>query len=123
MVEQPAPGTVRTISDLLETKARKLGDETLFHYNDTEYSYNTVEENANLIANNLRSRGISKGDIVCIFMYNRPEYLYTLFALAKIGAITAPIDTRFTGDSLVHVLSETETPVVVLDGDTRERYE
>jgi acyl-CoA synthetase (AMP-forming)/AMP-acid ligase II len=56
-------------------------------------------------------------------MYNCPEFLFTLFALAKLGAIAAPIDTRLTDDALAHVLTETDTDVVIVDDNTKSAYD
>jgi acyl-CoA synthetase (AMP-forming)/AMP-acid ligase II len=116
-------GSIQTLGILLEHRAAERGDETFFRYQNEGYSYTEFHERSNAIANELRSAGVVGGDVVCIYMYNRPEYLYMLFALAKIGAIAAPIDTRFTGETLAWVLSETETDMVIVDGDTVSEYE
>jgi acyl-CoA synthetase (AMP-forming)/AMP-acid ligase II len=115
--------SVSTLGALLEHRAAEYGDETFFRYGGTDYSYRELDAAANTIANRLYPDAVTPGDVVCIYMYNRPEYLYLLFALAKIGAVAAPIDTRFTDDSLVHVLSETEADLVFLDGDTKAEYD
>jgi acyl-CoA synthetase (AMP-forming)/AMP-acid ligase II len=116
------PESVRTLGDLLERRVAERGEETFFRYRGEAHSYADLDSRANAIANELYANGVSAGDVVCLYMYNRPEYLYTLFALAKIGAVAAPIDTRFTGETLAHVLSATSGDIVVLDGDTEEDY-
>ncbi|WP_254544764.1 class I adenylate-forming enzyme family protein [Halomarina pelagica] len=114
--------SVRTLGELLERRAAEHGDETFFRYQDTEFSYEEIDSRANAIANRLLSSGVTAGDAVCLYMYNRPEYLYAVFALAKIGAVAAPIDTRFTGETLEYVLSATDADVVILDADTESAY-
>ncbi|WP_255152313.1 AMP-binding protein [Halorarius halobius] len=114
---------VRTLGGLLERRSREFGDETFFRCRGESYSFTELDATATAIANELYANGVAKGDRVCIYMYNRPEYLYTLFALAKIGAVAVPIDTRFTDGPLVHVLAETNAEIVILDGDTVEAYE
>ncbi|MFC7157036.1 AMP-binding protein [Halomarina halobia] len=116
-------GSVRTLGELLERRAAERGDETFFRYQDAAYSYADLDSRANAIANELVSNGVTAGDAVCLYMYNRPEYLYAVFALAKIGAIAAPVDTRFTGETLAYVLSATDADIVVLDADTESAYE
>ena len=37
-------------------------------------------------------------------MPNRPEWLSTFFALAKLGAVVVPINTRFRTSDLAYVL-------------------
>jgi acyl-CoA synthetase (AMP-forming)/AMP-acid ligase II len=121
-VESP-PDSIQTLNGLLAEKATTLGDTNFFYYQNEATSYEELNTKANSIANELLVRGVEPNDIVCIFMYNRPEYLYTIFALAKIGAVAAPIDTRFSGDTLAHVLSETDARILILDADTTAEYE
>ncbi|UHQ96202.1 AMP-binding protein [Natrinema halophilum] len=114
---------IRTMKELIETTATDHPKRTFLRYRNETYTYAEIDERANAIANSLYSQGVRQGDFVCLFLYNRPEYLTTLFALAKIGAISAPIDTRFNGETLQHVLSETGAEVIVLDTNTRTDYE
>lgn len=117
------PDSLRTLGALLEYRAAEYGDRTFFRCSGESYSYAELDARANAIANELLASGVTAGDVVCIYMYNRPEYLYTIFALAKIGAVAAPIDTRFTNDALAHVLSETGADVAIVDADTQSEYE
>jgi acyl-CoA synthetase (AMP-forming)/AMP-acid ligase II len=117
------PDSVRTLGGLLERRAATCGEETFFRCSGEAYTYRELNARANAIASELHANGVADGDVVGIYMYNRPEYLYAVFALAKLGAVAAPIDTRFTGDALTHVLSETDADVVVLDEETRSAYE
>ncbi|MFQ3293108.1 MAG: acyl-CoA synthetase (AMP-forming)/AMP-acid ligase II [Natrialbaceae archaeon] len=120
--ERP-PDDIETIGDLLEENAAARGDSTFFRYRGESYTYEELDAKVNSVANELLAMGVSPGDTVCILLYNRPEYLYMLFALAKIGAIAVPVDTRFSGDTLLHVLRETDARFLVLDDDTRPAYE
>jgi acyl-CoA synthetase (AMP-forming)/AMP-acid ligase II len=113
---------VRTLGELLERRAAAFGDRIIFRFSDEQCSYATLDARANAISNELHTNGIGAGDTVALYMYNRPEYLYTLFALAKLGAVAVPVDTRFTDEMLTHVLTETDTDIVVLDGDTEPEY-
>lgn len=113
----------KTIDGLLEEKVSRAGDATLFNYQGESFTYQKVNDNVNRIASSLHEEGVGPGDIVCIYMYNRPEYIYTLFALSKLGAISAPIDTRFSGSTLVSVLSDSDAHVLILDSDTKATYD
>lgn len=114
---------IRTVDGLLADKAERAGTSTFFQYQRESYSYAKVNNVANRIASALHEKGVGRGDVVCIYMYNRPEYIYTLFALGKLGAVAAPIDTRFSGPTLISVLSDTSAQVIVLDGDTKATYD
>jgi len=46
-------------------------------------------------------------------MPNRPEWLYTFFALAKIGAVVVPINTRFRTSDLAYVLWQSDATTLI----------
>jgi acyl-CoA synthetase (AMP-forming)/AMP-acid ligase II len=117
------PHSLRTVKDALQTKADEHGEETFIHFEDETLSYAALDRRANTIANGLADRGVEPGDTVCLFLYNSMPYVTTYFALAKLGAVAAPIDTRFTGETLSLVLSETEASTILIDAATREEYE
>ena len=51
---------------------------------------------------------------MAVFIENRPELLVTLLALAKVGAISALLNTSLTRDTLTHSLNlVTPTAIVV----------
>ncbi|WP_246988232.1 class I adenylate-forming enzyme family protein [Halorientalis marina] len=115
--------SVRTLGGLLERRAATYGDRTIFRFSGETCSYAALDARANAIANELYTNGVGPGDAVALYMYNRPEYLYTLFALAKLGAVAVPIDTRLIDEKLTHVLTETDSEIVVLDADTEPEYD
>lgn len=117
------PESLRTVNDVIESKATQNGSRTFLRYHDRTISYAELDRKANAIANQLLERGVESGDQVCLFLYNSPEHLFAFFALAKIGAVAIPVDTRFTGDTLTYVLTESDANVVIVDSHTRSDYE
>ncbi|RON57256.1 long-chain-acyl-CoA synthetase [Pseudomonas frederiksbergensis] len=67
-------------------------------------TYTQVNQWANRIAHHLISQGIGKGDVVAVFIENRPELLVTILAVAKVGGISALLNTSQTRDALTHSL-------------------
>ena len=79
-------------------------------------SYAQVNQWANRIAHHLISQGIGKGDVIAVFIENRPELLVTILAVAKVGAVSALLNTSQTGDALVHSLNLV-TPTAIVVGE------
>ena len=50
-------------------------------------TYSELSTRVNVMANILKSRGVKKGDRVCIYMPMIPEAAYAMLACARIGAI------------------------------------
>ncbi|WP_392890304.1 long-chain-acyl-CoA synthetase [Pseudomonas migulae] len=79
-------------------------------------SYSQVNQWANRIAHHLIAQGIRKGDVVGVFIENRPELLVTILAVAKVGAISALLNTSQTRDALAHSLNLV-VPVAIIVGE------
>ena len=63
-------------------------------------SYNQLKQEVCRVANALKSRGIRKGDRVCIYMPMIPELAYAMLACARIGAVHSIVFAGFSADSL-----------------------
>lgn len=83
---------------------------------DVTLSYSEVNQWANRIAHHLIGQGIGKGDVVAVFIENRSELLVTILAVAKVGAISALLNTSQTRDTLVHSVNLV-APVAIIVGE------
>jgi citronellyl-CoA synthetase len=79
-------------------------------------TYFQVNQWANRIAQHLIAQGIRKGDAVAVFIENRPELLLTILAVAKVGAISALLNTSQTRDTLAHSLNLV-APAAIIVGE------
>ncbi len=79
-------------------------------------TYAQVNQWANRIAHHLIAQGIRKGDVVAVFIENRPELLVTILAVAKVGAISALLNTSQTRDTLAHSLNLV-APAAIIVGE------
>jgi len=67
--------------------------------------------------------GIRKGDKVALWAPNIPEWIVSMLALAKIGAITVPIDPGAGGDDLHFILDQSECRgIIMTQGLEGEEY-
>jgi citronellyl-CoA synthetase len=84
---------------------------------DVTLTYMQVNQWANRIAHHLISQGIGKGDVVAVFIENRPELLVTILAVAKVGAISALLNTSQTRDTLAHSLNLVAPVAIIVGGE------
>jgi len=71
----------------------------------TDLTWAQFNAAANRHAHHFTSLGIGKGDVVAVVLENRAELLVIYSALAKIGAVSALINTNLRLDSLRHCLA------------------
>ncbi|MEF2964580.1 acetate--CoA ligase [Paenibacillus sp. M1] len=62
---------------------------------DETYTFAELQALSNQFANVLRSRGISKGDRVFVFMPRSPELYVSVLGIIKVGAVVGPLFEAF----------------------------
>ncbi|NMZ35853.1 long-chain-acyl-CoA synthetase [Pseudomonas proteolytica] len=92
-------------------------------YGDQVLSYYQANQHANRIAHHLQAQGIGKGDVVALFIENRPELLLTVLAVAKVGGICAMLNTAQTQAVLVHSLTLVDPVAIVVGAELVEAYD
>ena len=92
----------RTFCDLAEELAATFGDRAALISERESFSYAVWNSRANRYARWALSKGYKKGDVVCLLMPNRPEYLSIWLGLARVGVVTALINTNLSGAALAH---------------------
>jgi long-chain acyl-CoA synthetase len=76
------------------------------------------------LANGLLARGIRKGDAFGIFAGTRVEWVLFDFALAHVGAVTAPVYANSSARDCAYVLGHSESVGVLVEGEAeREKVE
>ncbi len=93
-----------SIGRLLEHHARRQPDHPALRFEDREYSYAGLNAQANRYAQVLKKSGVKRGDAVAVLIDNRPEALFAVAAIAKLGATAAMCNTKQRGDVLAHSL-------------------
>ena len=67
----------------------------------------------NKLANGLKGLGITKGDRVAIMLPNIPEFVYSFYALQKLGAIAVPFNTMYKGREVLHILNDSGAKAII----------
>ena len=103
----------RTLGDLLDDAARRFGPREALSFEGRRWSFAQLQEAVDRTARGFIHLGVQPGDKVSLWMPNRPEWVYALFALAKIGAVLVPINTRFRTADLEYVVRQSDTSTLI----------
>ena len=108
----------KTIGEVLDNLAKNQTDDWAVRYTDRPYkrTWKELNDEAELVARGLMSLGIRKGDHVAIWATNTPEWILTLFASAKIGAVLVTVNTNFKIFELEYLLRQSDTKLLVMMG-------
>jgi fatty-acyl-CoA synthase len=74
-------------------------------YADERFTFRDLDRKANQYARFFQSRGIGHGDVVALFLDNRPDYVFALCGLNRLRAIASLINTNLSGASLTHAIN------------------
>ncbi|MFF2093558.1 acetate--CoA ligase [Paenibacillus sp. NPDC058174] len=93
------------------------GSKIALHYSDSardeSYTYEQLSKQSNRFANVLRSRGITKGERVFIFMPRTPELYFSVLGALKVGAVVGPLFEAFMETAVKDRLQDSEAVAIV----------
>lgn len=108
-----------TIGKIISEIAQKnSGRDALVHTEaGRRYSYQDLSHAIDQAACGFLSLGIRSGDRIALWSANAPEWMVSFLGLAKIGAITVPIDPAAAKENLHYILEQSEScGLIVAEG-------
>ncbi|MGH7119304.1 MAG: class I adenylate-forming enzyme family protein [Acetobacteraceae bacterium] len=84
-------------------------------------TYRQLDEFVGRAAAGLAGHGIGRGDRVGMILENSTEFVVVLFAVARLGAISVPLNIRHTEAENRHILLDCGTKLVVHEASLAER--
>src|SRR5262249_10879529 len=105
-----------SVGDLLTRLAREHGAHLYCRFGERRYTASEIETTANRLANALLGRGIIAGDRVGVMLDHHPVHAVVFFALAKLGAVTVPLNPHLRGVGLEHLLRDGDLASLIVEG-------
>jgi long-chain acyl-CoA synthetase len=103
----------RNFSEYLEGIVSKWGEKTAIFYRSdgrkefTKWSFNKFGEESRRIARGLLAAGLVKGDRVCLWAENRPEWMAVWMGTVIAGIVIVPVDFLASEKECANILSLT----------------
>ena len=92
--------------------AYKIIDENMDEY---DLSFGELKDQSTLVANGLKKRGIKKGDRIATLMGKSKEYIITLLAIWRVGAVHVPLFTAFSTPAIKLRVDRSNSKIVFCD--------
>ena len=103
----------KTLGSLPDSIAQKFGPREALVFEGERYTFDELAEKIDQTAKGFIALGIEPGDHVAIWLMNRSEWVFILFALAKIGAVQVPVNTRFRTNDLAYLLKQSDSKYLI----------
>ena len=107
----------RSLHALLEEALARNPDGDALVCGDLRLSYRALAEQSGRCAAGLAARGVQQGDRVVLLLGNRIEFVVTLFAAARLGAVAVPISTREQTPGLTYMLNHCGAVLLVHEAE------
>ncbi|MBT5082129.1 MAG: AMP-binding protein [Rhodospirillaceae bacterium] len=102
-----------TLADLPRLAAARWGDAQAVVFKDQTETFIEQATQIDRVARGLIAAGVGRGDRVGVWLNNCPEWIHLLFAIARIGAIQVPINTRFRTADAAYVIRQAECSTLI----------
>ena len=113
-----------TLVDLVRHRAKAHGGREFMTFEDgSTLTFESLDRESDRLARNLSSLGVIPGDRVMALLKNRIEFMLSLIATVKLGAIFVPVNTELKGIFLQHQFRNAEPRILFLDHDLCDAFD
>jgi acyl-CoA synthetase (AMP-forming)/AMP-acid ligase II len=102
---------------LLDERVEQHPNNLAVAFQNERYTWRDVDRRVNQMARFFQSRGVARGDVIAVFMDNRPDFLFAVLALNRLRAIASLINTNVTGAPLTHAINVCEAKGVLVGAE------
>lgn len=103
----------QTIIQLFEEQVNKTPDNIAVVFENKKLTYRELNEKANALACDLISYNVQYKDVVGVFLPRSIEFVISIFAILKCGAIYMPIYANYPSDRINYMLENSNTKLVI----------
>ena len=97
------------LGDLPAVAARRWGRREALVCEGARWTYAAFDREVDRVARGLIALGVEPGEHVALWMSNRAEWLFLVFAIAKVGAVLVPLNTRYRTDDVAYTVRQSDS--------------
>ncbi len=106
-----------TLGEMMKESAAFAGDREMIKYTDRDYrrTYAEFDRETDLVARAFMALGIEKGDHIAVWATNIPEWIISLYAAAKVGAVLVTVNTSYKIFEIEYLLRQSDTKMLIMN--------
>ena len=111
-----------TIGNLVDILADNFGNNIGLEYHSLgiKKNFRELRETFDNVAKGLMALGIRRDDKIAIWANNLPEWVYTQYGSARMGAVLVTVNTNYRSIELEYLLRQSDATTLILTGGVRE---
>ena len=108
---------MRTLSQVLRDTTERFRDRNaVLDPSGATFTYGELDARVDRLARGLLEIGVGAGEKVGLWMPNVPEWVVAYFAIARIGAVVVPMNTRYKTHEVEYILDDSEATALFAVG-------
>lgn len=111
-----------SIGEIYKTTLKKFPHRPVILSHNEQWTYKTFDEWVNRLAHQFLDMGFRKGDVAAVLIENRPELMAITMAMAKIGGVSALLNTAQRHKVLIHSIELVKPKVLLIGSEFLEHY-
>jgi malonyl-CoA/methylmalonyl-CoA synthetase len=104
-----------TLCDLFDLSFHGRRDTAALEWRGRTFTFGELDERSNRLAQLFRTRDLSKGDRLCVYLVNCVEMIDIYLACVKLGVIFVPINILYRDREISHILGDAEPRALITD--------
>ena len=97
----------------LRNSAANYPDAAALLFMDQRISYRELDGLVDRFAAGLQALGLGKGSRIALLLGNTPQFVIAYYAIARIGAVSVPINPLYTPGEIQYILADAGTEAVI----------
>ncbi|MFT5113605.1 MAG: fatty-acyl-CoA synthase [Parasphingorhabdus sp.] len=102
-----------TLGDLPRRSATLWGEHEALCFEGQRWNYAQFSLEVDRYAKALIGAQVSPKDRIAVWMTNRPELLFLLYAIARVGAVSVPLNTRYKSEDAAYAISQSRSNLLI----------
>jgi long-chain acyl-CoA synthetase len=98
---------------ILDRTAQAYPNQAAILFQGRELKYHQLKRRVDSLANALAHLGLQKGDRVCLYLPNCPEFVLSYWAVLRAGGVVVPTSILRTDEGLLHEVSSSASRFMV----------
>ncbi|MFW6055385.1 MAG: fatty acid--CoA ligase [Thermodesulfobacteriota bacterium] len=105
------------IKHLLSSPVTCFPDREIVYRDKSRYTYRTLAQRINKLANLLKSQGVDSGDTVAVMDWDSHRYLECFFAVPMMGAVLHTVNIRLSPEQLLYTINHAEDDIILVNSE------
>ncbi|MHA2006573.1 MAG: long-chain-acyl-CoA synthetase [Promethearchaeota archaeon] len=118
VIEERTANPNLSVGIVIEQNAESNPNECALLFEDSSWTWQTLNQESNKIANYFLKNGIKPGDTVAVMMENSLEFLSITTGINKVQGISSMINVNQRKKALIHAFKISEPLWIIVDGDS-----